>query len=181
GEGLARQAERADVVPVRLAAGHRRGEPPGLPERAHQAAARAVHVLVIDEARQLAVRPGAQLLGPTRVPGTEERPGEVGEIGHAQFPSNTGRSLAEKARKARAKSSVVMHRACATASASIASSIDIAHSTWSIRFVIACANDGPLAISRASARAAPSSSSGSTRRLKKPQRSPSSPGSARPV
>src|SRR5580698_6674591 len=50
----------------------------------------------------------------------------------AQFPCNTGFTLLEKATKARSKSAVVMQSACATASASMASSTDIAHSIASM-------------------------------------------------
>ncbi len=82
---------------------------------------------------------------------------------------------------ARAKSSVVMHRAWASASASIASSTDMAHSMASMRFVMALAKLGPAAISRASAWASASTDSGAHRRLKKPQAAPSSPDRKRPV
>src|ERR1700742_2627094 len=88
-----------------------------------------------------------------------------------QFPRNTGFTLFENASNARAKSSVVMHSAWAIASASIASSTDIAHSIASIRLVMVLAKVGPAAISPANASACGSTSDGATTRLKKPQRS----------
>ena len=65
-------------------------------------------------------RPARQLRGETAVTVVEEGPRQgLGERA-SQLPSNTGFCLAAKARKARAKSSVSMHSACATASVSIA-------------------------------------------------------------
>src|SRR3984885_13689237 len=98
-----------------------------------------------------------------------------------QFPLNTGFCLAAKASNARVKSSVVMHSACAIASASIASSTDIAHSIASIRLVMVLAKVGPAAMSLAKASACGNTSAGATTRLKKPQRSPSSALMKRPV
>jgi hypothetical protein len=69
--------------------------------------------------------------------------------------------------------------ACAWASASIAAGRLMSHSWSSIVFVIACAKVGPEASCAASSAAA--SSTGSARRLKKPQRSASSAPIERPV
>src|SRR5581483_7948592 len=99
----------------------------------------------------------------------------------AQFPWKTGFTLLEKATKARSKSAVVMHSACATASASIASSTDIAHSIASMRLVMVLAKVGPSATCRANSCASGSTRSGVTTRPKKPQRSPSSAVMKRPV
>src|SRR5205807_6073220 len=85
-----------------------------------------------------------------------------------QFPWNAGFTLFENASKARAKSAVVMHSACATASASIASSTDIAHSMASIRFVMVLANVGPSEICFARSCACSSTCSMEAMRLKKP-------------
>ena len=71
--------------------------------------------------------------------------------------------------------------ACATASASIACSTDIAHSISSMRLVMALANVGPSASSFASLVASASTASGAQSRLKKPQRSASSPPMLRPM
>src|SRR5882724_12054074 len=100
---------------------------------------------------------------------------------YPQLPLNTGFALFENASNARVKSAVVMHSACAIASASIASSTDIAHSIASIRLVMVLAKVGPSAISLASDRACDNTCSGATTRLKKPQRSPSSAVMKRPV
>ena len=87
----------------------------------------------------------------------------------------------ENASNARAKSAVVMHSACATASASIASSTDIAHSIASMRLVMVLAKVGPSVICFASSCACDNTSGGATMRLKKPQRSPSAAVITRPV
>jgi hypothetical protein len=65
--------------------------------------------------------------------------------------------LAANASKARLKSCVSMHSACACASLSIISSMPIAHSWLSIVLVIVCANQGPSASMRATLCASASS------------------------
>ena len=127
------------------------------------------------------IRPARQLLGEAAVTVLEERPARGFGERASQLPSNTGFCFAAKARKARAKSSVSMHSACATASASIAC-LDrhrpfhlqhaLGHGIGEGRAV------GEFARERVRFR---QHASGAASRLKKPQRSASSPPSTRPV
>src|SRR5713101_9315539 len=79
----------------------------------------------------------------------EEGPVEMILAHHDHFPSKRGVCFATNAWYARWKSADCMQIACAVASASIASSIGIAHSRCNISLVMACANVGPSASLRA--------------------------------
>src|SRR6266536_3599157 len=136
--------------------------------------------VIMRQAGQRRIGPARKLVGEAAMVLLEERPAECFGKRH-QLPSNTGFCFAANARNARAKSSVSMHSACATASASIACSTDIAHSISSMRLVMALAKVGPSASSRAIALASANTVSGAASRLKKPQRSASSPVITRPV
>src|SRR5580704_12285405 len=132
-------------------------------ERLHEPPARPVDIMMVDEARHDIGREGRNLRGEAAMTLLEEGQAQESLIASGiahQLPSKTGFSFLAKARKARRKSSVCMHSACATASASMAASIDIAHSMSSMRLVMALPKFGPSASVFASAFASPSTASG---------------------
>ena len=93
---LAGEAQRAHVERAGIGGiDRRRLQPAVAAELCHQLAAGGVDVVMRD--RQVGRAPCVQPLGEIAVAILEERPGEEGAVRH-QFPSNTGLSLATKAR-----------------------------------------------------------------------------------
>src|SRR5690242_11124218 len=128
---------------------HHRLEEACLAERLDPRAAGRVHI-VVRQVRKRGISKARECRGEAAMPVVEKWPAQGFLETHFQLPSKTGFCLAAKARNARAKSSVSMHSAWATASASMALSTDIAHSMSSMRLVMAFANVGPAASSAAS-------------------------------
>src|ERR687892_2445 len=112
----------------------------------YQHPARAVHIRSVFVQVVHRIRgPALDLVGQHAVALVEERPGEVGAIGHwcaVQLPWNSGGFLPTNARYPRRKSSVCMHSAWAWASASSAASTLMLHSWLSIVLVIIWAKVG---------------------------------------
>ena len=88
GENLARKADGAHIDLRRPWFGDGSGEPARIAQRAHQADAGGINIVVRD-VMQMRIRPGIEPMGEIAVAVLEERPLQKRQVGH-QLPSNTG-------------------------------------------------------------------------------------------
>ena len=167
-------ARRARDARRRLGAQRRGIRPRREPAPARGRPRRLVLVVRVREAGR---SPALEPLARARVARLEEGPARGARSDRISSVALEHRLLLRgEGAEARRKSSVSMHIACATASASIALSTDIAHS--SSQHALGHARwrrSGRGELARERRALAPAGASGAARRLKKPQRSASSP------
>jgi hypothetical protein len=89
GKGFPREAQGAHVEgrsETAIGLRHDGPEPSAFAQTPHEAAARAIHVVMIDERLDLPGDPSVQVTGKLPVAVLEERPGEKARINHVSLP-----------------------------------------------------------------------------------------------